>query len=123
MRWRTGREKPFADAKEQGVRRIILLGSEMFLSPAPCADGMQWACSNIVTVYTAFSKRDAYAIKETAGRNYAGALSAFARQRLYPEECMFYRASMADALLVVHSLNSLHYDINAQSIFSARTAR
>lgn len=30
---------------------------------------------------------------------------------------MYIAASLADALLVVHSLNSLHYDINAKSIF------
>ncbi|MEZ4508484.1 MAG: protein kinase [Eubacteriales bacterium] len=39
------------------------------------------------------------------------------RRKLFPDEAMYIAASLADALLVVHSLNSLHYDINARSIF------
>jgi serine/threonine protein kinase len=39
------------------------------------------------------------------------------RRRLFPDEAMFIAASLADALLVVHSLNTLHCDINARSIF------
>jgi serine/threonine protein kinase len=73
---------------------------------------------NVVTVYNAFFENGtSYAVMERLEGITLEAYMRLKKRRLTPEEAMFIAASMADALLVVHSLNSLHYDINAKSIF------
>lgn len=103
--------------KNKACGGLFYLGSEMFYRQHLALTDAKGS-SNIVTVYTAFFENGtSYAIME---RLEGITLERYLRlrgRRLYPEESMFIAASMADALLVVHSLNSLHYDINAQSIF------
>jgi serine/threonine protein kinase len=96
---------------------LFFLGSEMFYRQHLALTDAKGSC-NVVTVLNAFFENGtSYAVMERLmGVTLEGYLR-LRRRRLTPEEGMFVAASMADALLVVHSLNSLHYDINAQSVF------
>ena len=103
--------------KNKACGALFFLGSEMFyrqhlaLTDAKGSD-------NLVTVYTAFFENGtSYAVMERLAGVTLERFLQLRRRRLYPEEAMYIAASLADALLVVHSLNSLHYDINARSIF------
>ena len=103
--------------KNKACGALFFLGSEMFyrqhlaLTDAKGSD-------NLVTVYTAFFENGtSYAVMERLTGVTLERFLQLRRRRLYPEEAMYIAASLADALLVVHSLNSLHYDINARSIF------
>ncbi len=103
--------------KNKACGALFFLGSEMFYRQHLALTDARGSC-NVVTVYNAFFENGtSYAVMERLeGVTLEGYLK-LRRRRLTPEEAMFIAASMADALLVVHSLNSLHYDINAQSIF------
>lgn len=103
--------------KNKACGALFFLGSEMFyrqhlaLTDAKGSD-------NLVTVYTAFFENGtSYAVMEHLTGITLERFLQLRRRRLFPEEAMYIAASLADALLVVHSLNSLHYDINARSIF------
>ena len=103
--------------KNKACGGLFYLGSEMFYRQHLALTDAKGS-SNLVTVYTAFFENGtSYAVME---RLEGVTLDRYLRlrgRRLTAGECMFILASMADALLVVHSLNSLHYDINAHSIF------
>lgn len=103
--------------KNKACGGLFYLGSEMFYRQHLALTDAKGS-SNLVTVYTAFFENGtSYAIME---RLEGITLERYLRlrgRRLTPGECMYIAASMADALLVVHSLNSLHYDINGKSIF------
>jgi serine/threonine protein kinase len=103
--------------KNKACGALFFLGSEMFYRQHLALTDARGSC-NVVTVYSAFFEHGtSYAVMERLeGVTLEGYLK-LRRRRLTPEEAMFIAASMADALLVVHSLNSLHYDINARSIF------
>lgn len=103
--------------KNKACGALFFLGSEMFyrqhlaLTDAKGSD-------NLVTVYTTFFENGtSYAVMERLEGVTLERYLQLRRRRLYPDEAMYIAASLADALLVVHSLNSLHYDINAKSIF------
>lgn len=103
--------------KNKACGGLFYLGSEMFYRQHLALTDAKGS-SNLVTVYTAFFENGtSYAVME---RLEGVTLERYLRlrgRRLTSGECMYIAASMADALLVVHSLNSLHYDINAHSIF------
>ena len=103
--------------KNQACGALFFLGSEMFYRQHLALTDAKGS-ENLVTVYTTFFENGtSYAVME---RLYGVTLERYLqlrRRKLYPDEAMFIAASLADALLVVHSLNSLHYDINARSIF------
>ena len=103
--------------KNKACGGLFYLGSEMFYRQHLALTDAKGS-SNLVTVYTSFFENGtSYAVME---RLEGVTLDRYLRlrgRRLTTGECMFILASMADALLVVHSLNSLHYDINAHSIF------
>jgi len=103
--------------KNKACGGLFYLGSEMFYRQHLALTDAKGS-SNIVTVYAAFFENGtSYAVME---RLEGVTLERFLRlrgRRLSAGEAMLIAASMADALLVVHSLNSLHYDINARSIF------
>lgn len=103
--------------KNKACGGLFYLGSEMFYRQHLALTDVKGS-SNIVTVYTAFFENGtSYAVME---RLEGVTLERYLRLRgrkLTAGECMYIAASLADALLVVHSLNSLHYDINAHSIF------
>ncbi|HRX59441.1 MAG TPA: protein kinase [Eubacteriales bacterium] len=103
--------------KNKACGALFFLGSEMFYRQHLALTDAKGSC-NVVTVFNAFFENGtSYAVMERLeGVTLEGYLR-LRRRRLTPEEGMFVAASMADALLVVHSLNSLHYDINAQSVF------
>jgi len=103
--------------KNKACGALFFLGSEMFYRQHLALTDARGS-SNVVSVYNAFFENGtSYAVMERLeGVTLEGFLK-LRRRRLTPEEAMFIAASMADALLVVHSLNSLHYDINAQSVF------
>lgn len=103
--------------KNKACGGLFYLGSEMFYRQHLALTDAKGS-SNVVTVYTAFFENGtSYAVME---RLEGVTLDRYLRlrgRRLTAGECMYIAASMADALLVVHSLNSLHYDVNAHSIF------
>ena len=103
--------------KNKACGGLFYLGSEMFYRQHLALTDAKGS-SNLVTVYTAFFENGtSYAVME---RLEGVTLERYLRLRgrkLTAGECMYVAASLADALLVVHSLNSLHYDINAHSIF------
>lgn len=103
--------------KNKACGALFFLGSEMFYRQHLALTEAKGSC-NVVTVLNAFFENGtSYAAMELLeGVTLEGYLK-LRRRRLTPEEGMFIAASMADALLVVHSLNSLHYDICAQSVF------
>ena len=103
--------------KNKACGGLFYLGSEMFYRQHLALTDAKGS-SNLVTVYTAFFENGtSYAVMERLEGVTLERYLLLRGRRLYPEEAMFVAASMADALLVVHSLNSLHYDINASSIF------
>lgn len=103
--------------KNKACGGLFYLGSEMFYRQHLALTDAKGS-SNLVTVYTAFFENGtSYAIMERLEGITLERYLHLRKRRLTPGECMFIAASMADALLVVHSLNSLHYDINEKSIF------
>ena len=103
--------------KNKACGALFFLGSEMFYRQHLALTDAKGS-ENLVTVYTAFFENGtSYAIMERLEGVTLERFLQLRRRRLYPEEAMYIAASLADALLVVHSLNSLHYDINARSIF------
>lgn len=103
--------------KNKACGALFFLGSEMFYRQHLALTDARGS-SNVVTVYNAFFENGtSYAVMERLEGVTLEAYLRLKKRRLTPEEAMFIAASMADALLVVHSLNSLHYDINAKSIF------
>lgn len=111
-------EKSFTlTPKNQACGALFFLGSEMFYRQHLALTDAKGS-ENLVTVYTTFFENGtSYAIMELLHGVTLERFLQLRRRRLYPDEAMFIAASLADALLVVHSLNSLHYDINARSIF------
>ena len=111
-------EKSFAlTPKNQACGALFFLGSEMFYRQHLALTDAKGS-ENLVTVYTAFFENGtSYAIMERLAGVTLERYLQLRRRKLYPDEAMYIAASLADALLVVHSLNSLHYDINARSIF------
>ncbi len=103
--------------KNKACGGLFYLGSEMFYRQHLALTDARGS-SNLVTVYTAFFENGtSYAIMEQLEGVTLDRYLRLRGRRLTTGECMFILASMADALLVVHSLNSLHYDITAHSIF------
>lgn len=103
--------------KNKACGALFFLGSEMFYRQHLALTDAKGSC-NVVTVFnTFFENGTSYAVMERLEGVTLEGYMRLRRRRLTPEEGMFVAASMADALLVVHSLNSLHYDINAQSVF------
>lgn len=103
--------------KNKACGALFFLGSEMFYRQHLALTDARGSC-NVVTVYNAFFENGtSYAVMERLEGVTLEDYLKLRRRRLTPEEGMFVAASMADALLVVHSLNSLHYDISAQSVF------
>jgi serine/threonine protein kinase len=103
--------------KNKACGGLFYLGSEMFYRQHLALTDAKGS-SNVVTVYTAFFENGtSYAIMEQLEGVTLDRYLRLRGRRLTTGECMFILASMADALLVVHSLNSLHYDITAHSIF------
>ena len=111
-------EKGFAlTPKNAACGALFFLGSEMFYRQHLALTDAKGS-ENLVTVYTTFFENGtSYAVMELLHGVTLERFLQLRRRRLYPDEAMFIAASLADALLVVHSLNSLHYDINARSIF------
>ncbi len=111
-------EKGFAlTPKNPACGALFFLGSEMFYRQHLALTDAKGS-ENLVTVYTTFFENGtSYAVMERLEGVTLERYLQLRRRRLYPDEAMFIAASLADALLVVHSLNSLHYDINARSIF------
>ena len=111
-------EKSFAlTPKNAACGALFFLGSEMFYRQHLALTDAKGS-ENLVTVYTTFFENGtSYAIMERLDGVTLERFLQLRRRRLYPDEAMFIAASLADALLVVHSLNSLHYDINARSVF------
>lgn len=96
---------------------LFFLGSEMFYRQHLALTDAKGS-ENLVSVHAAFFENGtSYAAMERLSGVTLERYLQVRRRRLYPEEAMYIAASLADALLVVHSLNSLHYDINARSIF------
>ena len=103
--------------KNKACGGLFYLGSEMFYRQHLALTDAKGS-SNLVTVYTAFFENGtSYAVMERLEGITLDRYLRLRGRRLTAGECMYIAASMADALLVVHSLNSLHYDINAHSIF------
>ncbi len=103
--------------KNKACGALFFLGSEMFYRQHLALTDVKGS-DNLVTVYTAFFENGtSYAVMERLEGITLERYLQLRRRRLYPEEAMYIAASLADALLVVHSLNSLHYDVNARSIF------
>ncbi len=103
--------------KNKACGALFFLGSEMFYRQHLALTDARGSC-NVVSVYAAFFENGtSYAAMERLEGVTLENYLRLRRRKLTPEEGMFIAASMADALLVVHSLNSLHYDINARSIF------
>ena len=103
--------------KNKACGALFFLGSEMFYRQHLALTDAKGS-ENLVTVYTAFFENGtSYAVMELLEGVTLERYLQLRRRRLFPDEAMFIAASLADALLVVHSLNSLHYDINARSIF------
>ena len=103
--------------KNKACGALFFLGSEMFYRQHLALTDAKGS-ENLVTVFTAFFENGtSYAVMEQLSGITLERFLLLRRRRLYPDEAMFIAASLADALLVVHSLNSLHYDINARSIF------
>ena len=103
--------------KNKACGALFFLGSEMFYRQHLALTDAKGS-ENLVTVYTAFFENGtSYAVMEHLNGVTLERFLQLRRRRLFPDEAMFIAASLADALLVVHSLNSLHYDINARSIF------
>lgn len=111
-------EQGFALApKNKACGALFFLGSEMFYRQHLALTDAKGS-ENLVTVYTAFFENGtSYAVMERLTGVTLERYLQLRRRKLYPDEAMYIAASLADALLVVHSLNSLHYDINARSIF------
>lgn len=96
---------------------LFFLGSEMFYRQHLALIEARGSC-NVVSVLAAFFENGtSYAVMERLEGVTLETFLRLRRRRLTPEEAMFIAASLADALLVVHSLNTLHYDVNARSIF------
>lgn len=103
--------------KNKACGALFFLGSEMFYRQHLALTDAKGS-ENLVTVYTAFFENGtSYCVMERLCGITLERYLQLRRRRLYPDEAMFIAASLADAMLVVHSLNSLHYDINARSIF------
>lgn len=103
--------------KNKACGALFFLGSEMFYRQHLALTDAKGS-ENLVTVYTAFFENGtSYCVMERLCGITLERFLQLKRRRLYPDEAMFIAASLADAMLVVHSLNSLHYDINARSIF------
>ena len=103
--------------KNKACGALFFLGSEMFYRQHLALTDAKGS-ENLVTVYTAFFENGtSYAVMEHLCGITLERFLQLRRRRLFPDEAMFIAASLADAMLVVHSLNSLHYDINARSIF------
>jgi len=103
--------------KNKACGALFFLGSEMFYRQHLALTDAKGSC-NVVSVYSAFFENGtSYAVMERLEGVPLETYLQLRKRRLTPEEAMFIAASLADALLVVHSLNSLHYGIDAQSIF------
>ena len=103
--------------KNKACGALFFLGSEMFYRQHLALTDAKGS-ENCVTVYTAFFENGtSYAVMERLTGVTLERYLQLRRRKLFPDEAMYIAASLADALLVVHSLNSLHYDINARSIF------
>jgi len=103
--------------KNKACGALFFLGSEMFYRQHLALTDAKGS-ENLVTVYTTFFENGtSYAVMERLDGVTLERYLQLRRRKLYPDEAMYIAASLADALLVVHSLNSLHYDINARSIF------
>ena len=103
--------------KNKACGALFFLGSEMFYRQHLALTDAKGS-ENLVTVYTAFFENGtSYAVMEQLTGVTLERFLQLRRRKLFPDEAMFIAASLADAMLVVHSLNSLHYDINARSIF------
>ncbi len=96
---------------------LFFLGGEMFYRQHLALTDVRGS-DNLVSVYAAFFENGtSYAIMDLLEGVSMERYLQLRRRRLFADEAMFIAASLADALLVLHSLNTLHYDINARSIF------
>lgn len=96
---------------------LLFLGSEMFYKQYQALTEAKGS-DNLVSVYaTFFENGTSYAVTEQLEGVTLERYLQLRRRRLFADEAMYIAASMADALLVLHSLNTLHFDISARSIF------
>lgn len=96
---------------------LFFLGGEMFYRQHLALTDVKGS-DNLVSVYVAFFENGtSYAVMDQLEGVSLERYLQLRRRRLFADEAMFIAASLADALLVLHSLNTLHYDINARSIF------
>lgn len=96
---------------------LLFLGSEMFYKQYQALTEAKGS-DNLVSVYaTFFENGTSYAVTELLEGVSLERYLQLRRRRLFADEAMYIAASLADALLVLHSLNTLHFDINARSIF------
>lgn len=108
---------PAVTPRNKACGALFFLGSEMFYRQHLALTDARGS-SNVVSVYSAFFENGtSYAAMERLEGVTLETYLRLRRRKLAPEEGMYVAACMADALLVVHSLNTLHYDINARSIF------
>ncbi len=103
--------------KSQAEGELFFLGADLF-----CRQHLALAdargSENVVTVVDAFFENGtAYAVMERLEGVTLEQYLHLRKRRLLPDESMYIAASLADALLVVHSLSTLHFDINARSVF------
>lgn len=109
--------------KNKACGPLFFLGGEMFYRQHLALTDAKGS-ENLVTVYAAFFENGtSYAVMELLEGVTLGRFIQLRRRRLFSDEAMFIAASLADALLVLHSLNTLHYDINARSIFLCTNGR
>lgn len=102
--------------KNKASGSLFFLGSEMFYRQHLALTDAKGS-ESVVTVYDAFFENGtSYAAMERLEGVTLEQYLKLRRRRLFPDESMYIAASLADALLVVHSLNTLHYDISARSI-------
>ncbi len=103
--------------KNKACGTLFFLGSEMFYKQHQALTEARGS-DNLVTVYAAFFENGtSYAVMERLEGVTLARYLQLKRRGLFADEAMFIAASLADALLVLHSLNTLHFDINARSIF------
>ncbi len=96
---------------------LFFLGSEAFLKQYQALTKAS-GNPNIASVFDAFFENGtAYAVMELLEGAPLETYLAIKKRRLTAGEAMYVAASMADALLVVDSLNTLHFDIGPGSLF------
>lgn len=103
--------------KNKSCGPLFFLGGEMFYRQHLALTDVKGS-DNLASVYAVFFENGtSYAVMELLEGVTLGRFLQLHKRRLFADEAMFIAASLADALLVLHSLNTLHYDISPRSIF------